>query len=93
MAPRRGAEHHYAGPHLPRLPNTTGLASDDLADPANGEAVPRCLSCGLPDHLDNRLLTGVWQVGTFRCAVRLCERCIRRVCPWDPRIGDPLQAA
>lgn len=83
-------DRNRIGPRFsPKLP--TGY--DDIADPANGEAVPRCYECGTPNGtervLDFTLVLGGRAVGMER----KCERCYIRRNPRDPRDGDPLRAA
>jgi hypothetical protein len=77
-----------AGPRLPSPPRQPD--TDDLSDPAKGEKVPRCLSCGTP----TRPITGTFMPDRgqefagrlFR--YRLCVRCLERANgPQDP---DPL---
>ncbi len=63
---------------------------EDLRDPANGERVPRCLTCGSP----TAPITGSFvpdagqQFAARRFRYRLCLRCIEHANgPQDP---DPL---
>ena len=95
MTRRHGPDHHWSAPG-PRLPNDRRKLNrpsdaEDIADPANGEVVPRCWACSTPNHDHNRLTmfalvfegkaAGVWQ---------LCERCYWRRNP-PPTAVDPLQ--
>jgi hypothetical protein len=63
---------------------------EDLEDPAKGEKVPRCRSCGLPDQQGNRLLPGLWAYIKFTVQYELCERCVRAAIP-DRQALDPIQ--
>ena len=55
------------------------FASEEVADPANGERVPRCGACGHPKPL---YLEGMW--GGLRGRFPLCEACWRHFNPSDP---------
>jgi len=71
MSAKGGPANVNAGPHLP-----FGGPLDDLAaDPANGERVPRCYVCGIPE----RRVFGLFEHGTYRAAIRVCERCLWRL--------------
>lgn len=48
----------------------------DLPDPANGEAVLRCISCGVPDRESNRVYSGMWAHLRFHMDAGLCAACI-----------------
>ena len=50
---------------------------DDLADPANGEDVPRCAVCGVPGTKGNKIIPGRWGYIRWNMDLRLCERCVR----------------
>lgn len=72
-----------------RLPNGTFAPDESAGDPANGEAVPRCRTCGLPGRSTNRLMDFELYLGrTWAGRYRLCERCFNRANP--PPISDPL---
>jgi len=85
--PRRGVEHYRAGPHLPDGPRG---AAHEAGDPALGESVPRCRTCGMPEAA----------VGVHRFRERLeingvtyavCLGCILRS---NPRpIADPMDVS
>lgn len=77
-----------SGPRLPR--RSLPAERDELPDPAEGAAVPRCRVCGMPDRPDNRLLVGTWSLAGYRMQLVLCER---ELPPFDPRAGDPLTVA
>jgi hypothetical protein len=88
MGARFGPENVNSGPHLPSAP-ASGDPSD-IGDPAKGERVPRCLTCGTPV----RPITGSFIPDggqpfagrSFR--YRLCLHCIEHANgPQDP---DPL---
>ncbi len=86
---RRGPENNLSGPRLPVAPRPT--EPDELvADPAKGEAVPRCLTCGAPNTNERLLefalilLPGSRVVGRYR----LCGRCFRHAN--SPPNADPL---
>jgi len=93
MPARQGPHHHFAGAHLAGKIERLTPEHDELADPANGEKVGRCRTCGRPDQPGNRLLAGTWTLATFSVRYALCESCVIAVAPFDPRSGDPLQAA
>lgn len=87
---RTGGQPEWSTPRLPTAPKQ--LDPHDIGDPAHGEKVPRCLTCGTPREL---------MVGTFipdrdqhfagrRFRYRLCASCIQHANgPLDP---DPLDA-
>jgi hypothetical protein len=76
----------------PRLPNGTFAVTDDYSDPANGERVPRCMTCGLPARTGNSLLDfELYLHGRRAGRYRLCERDFNRVNP--PPISDPLDVS
>lgn len=84
----RGPFHNFAGARLPTAP--AKLDPHDIGDPAKGEKVPRCLTCGTP--LD--LMTGTFvpdsgeRYAGRRFRYRLCVHCIEHANgPLDP---DPL---
>lgn len=88
---RRGAQHHWSGPHLPRADarSRTNAPDQELADPANGETVPRCATCGFPDRARSRLMNFELRLRGKRAGrYPLCERCFARVNP--PPLADPL---
>ena len=73
-----------------RLPIAKPAPYEDLRDPALGNTVPRCLTCGMPKDL----VTGTFipdrgnKYAGRRFRYRLCVTCISRVNgPQDP---DPL---
>lgn len=82
-------------PPRPARPAVSGppKSEHDLPDPANGEVVPRCLTCGMPARpkialmeFELLLLPGRRRAGRYR----LCERChgaANGPLPLDP---DPL---
>jgi len=91
MSESRGPFHNFSGPRLPTAPAVN--APDDIGDPAKGEKVPRCLTCGTPA----RPITGsfipdrneLYAGRPFR--YRLCVRCIEHANgPQDP---DPLDVS
>jgi hypothetical protein len=91
MAARPGVDNPLAGPRLPR--NGAYFAPDDIEDPAKGEKVPRCLTCGTP----TQPITGTFipdrsqPYAGRHFRYRLCIRCIEHANgPQDP---DPLYAA
>jgi hypothetical protein len=58
-------------------------------DPALGDKVPRCRTCGSPhDVLELTLVHGGKPVGRYR----LCGACYYAANPIDPQAGDPLAA-
>lgn len=68
---------HYPGRTVPE------------ADPALGNAVPRCRTCGSPkDVLTFSLQLHGKPVGVYR----ICGACYYAANPIDPRAGDPLAA-
>ena len=84
-----------AGRHDPRRrqrPASDGprKSPEELADPARGEKVPRCRSCGLPDQPGNKLIPGMWGYVRFNMPLELCERCVMAFRP-RPDV-DPLTA-
>lgn len=86
---RRGPDHHWNGPRLPTSPASTNKL-DDIGDPARGEKVPRCLTCGVPDLPANRLMEfALFYAGRNAGWYRLCERCWLHANP--PLPVDPLQ--
>lgn len=77
---RRGVDHYRAGAHLPVGPRARAAEDHGPADPAAGELVRRCRSCGMPDRPR-------WRVIDFRLRMKfggvmydviytICERCI-----------------
>lgn len=81
--------HHWSGVRLPSKPRDD--EPDELfADPAEGAAVPRCLTCGAPGNGDRLmtfallLLPGSLPAGVYR----LCGKCHRYANP--PQPADPL---
>jgi|GEM_PF-5252239 len=88
MPARSGAEHHHSGPHLPNSPFTRP-GPEDLTDPAAGEPVKRCLTCGQPDRSGSRLMEfALVYRGKDAGRYRLCERCWMHANP--PPNADPL---
>ena len=86
---RRGPSHHWTGPRLPDGPRDH-LNDEEIADPAEGRKVARCLACGSPQELT------VFQLvlsGKHAGWIRLCSRDYYHANPIDPQFGDPLQAA
>jgi hypothetical protein len=85
----RGDRHHWAGARLPRGPRES-LPDEGLADPAKGERVVRCLTCGTPSgkepilEFELLLMPGRKRAGAYR----LCGRCYRHANP--PPVADPL---
>jgi hypothetical protein len=72
-----------------RLPNGTFTPDDTAGDPADGETVPRCYTCGLPSQAGNGLLDfQLYLRGKRAGAYRLCERCFNR--RNAPPLADPL---
>lgn len=66
----------------------TPSSYEDLRDPALGERVRRCLTCGIPGKLlDFALLLAGRPAGRYR----LCERCWMAANPPDPMATDPLR--
>jgi hypothetical protein len=82
--------HNFAGARLPTSPSPAP-APDDIGDPAKGEKVPRCLTCGTP----TRPITGTFVpdrgqlFGGRRFRYRLCVHCIAHAN--GPQPPDPLQ--
>lgn len=67
---RPGGRPEQYGPHLPV--GFEEVPSDDFADPARGERVPRCRSCGMPGG-------AVYVIGQVRnrdVCIRLCWHCV-----------------
>lgn len=60
------------------------------ADPANGEKVPRCAICGMPEVKGSRIIPGMWGYLRFNMPLNVCERCVIRFAPVDHRSSDPL---
>ena len=59
------------------------------ADPALGEKVPRCRTCGtVNDVIEFTVHLGDKAVGTYR----LCGICYYAANPIDPQAADPLAA-
>ncbi len=77
-----------SGPRLSSGPRPTD-PDELLADPAEGESVPRCGSCGIPGGMEFAL----WRRGKPAGRYRLCDRCWGFANPPDRRATDPLQAA
>lgn len=89
MTERGGPYHNFSGPRLPASPSPSNKP-DDIGDPAKGEKVPRCLTCGSP----TRPITGSFipDLGQpferRRFRYRLCIHCIEHANgPLNP---DPL---
>jgi hypothetical protein len=83
-----GAWNPRSGPHPPSRTRSV-LLDQKLADPANGETVPRCRTCGSPDLSDCHLLDFELYLGGRRAgSYRICERCFWIANP--PEIADPL---
>jgi hypothetical protein len=81
MAGKRGMRWKDPRPRF-TLPPTH--SDEEVADPANGETVPRCGSCGHPGPLE---LVGRW--GGLSGRFPLCEACWRHFNPPDPlRVDD-----
>lgn len=87
MEGRRGLDSNLSGPRLPR---TVPRGPEDIGDPADGEKVARCLTCGSP----TATITGTFvpdrtqQYAGRPFRYRLCLRCIEHANgPQDP---DPL---
>lgn len=69
------------------------LPAGRTRDPAKGEAVPRCLACGVPGSAKSRLFEfGLLLRGTPVGTVLLCEHDYYRQNRPDPQAGDPLRA-
>lgn len=64
-----------------RRPGSVGrkapLSTDyaDLRDPADGERVPRCKACGMPDRPQALLEPGLWMCQRFQMELTLCRHC------------------
>ena len=85
---RPGPWNHRSGPHLPSETHQE-RPERRYADPANGEVVPRCRTCGTPDLADCHLLDfELYFRGKRAGAYRICEGCFWRANP--PEIADPL---
>lgn len=87
MDGRRGLDSNLSGPRLPRK---VVAGPEDIGDPAKGERVARCLTCGSP----TAPITGSFipdrdqQFAGRPFRYRLCLRCIEHANgPQDP---DPL---
>ncbi len=81
-----------SGPRLPSDHSRRLVSDDDIADPAKGERVPRCGSCGLPDQPASRLMDFALFLGGRRAGhYLLCERCWMAQNP--PPRADPLDAS
>ena len=80
MTPRPNA----VGRRTPVRPPT-----DDLRDPARGEAVPRCRICGYPESAGHRLYPGLWSYIRLNLELTLCGKCIEENLP-NRRALDPL---
>lgn len=85
MSEGRGPFHNFAGPRLPTAP--APQVPDDIGDPAKGEKVARCLTCGTPASL----VTGTFtpdkgqRFAGRRFRYRLCLHCIEHANgPQDP---------
>jgi hypothetical protein len=90
MSARTGPANPWSGPRLPSGPDPRDPIHA-TADPANGERVPRCWTCGMPDHPEVHLLDFELRLGGKRAGRWvLCERCF-----WArndlPTMVDPLQ--
>jgi hypothetical protein len=72
-----------------RVDDRSYSAPQGLVDPADGAKVVRCKVCGSTGTAKNRLIPGVWTVGSFSMRVVFCEKEVPRV---DPRAADPLEA-
>ena len=60
---------------------------EDLRDPANGEKVPRCAVCGVPE---TRSIVGPWTGDGRVYRVRVCAHCLGADKQPNP---DPLNVA
>jgi hypothetical protein len=91
MGARQGPENPLSGPRLSRtLRPDTG--HEELGDPANGETVPRCRTCGNPGSQGNALLDfDLLLHGKPAGRYRLCERDWLWANPPGP--VDPLDAS
>jgi hypothetical protein len=85
---RTGGQPDWRGPRLPTAPQPIG--PEDIGDPAKGEKVARCLTCGVP----LQLVTGTFvpdkgeRFAGRRFRYRLCVHCLEHANgPLDP---DPL---
>lgn len=87
---RRGPEHHWSGARLPTAPSLN--KPDDIGDPADGQAVPRCLSCGTPkDLLAGRFIPDDPRRRRVLLRYRLCVHCLEHANgPLPPPDTDPL---
>ena len=69
----------------------TPKPSEDVGpgDPAQGERVPRCRCCGMPERPGAKLYPGMWAYIRFNLEVTLCGKCIEEFLP-DRRALDPM---
>jgi hypothetical protein len=81
----KGWDQSKIGPR-PTVPATP---YEDLRDPANGEPVPRCRTCGVPGGNLYALFLHNRAAGTYR----ICDHCWRDANPPDRQATDPLRAA
>ncbi len=86
-----GAWNPRSGPHHSSTIREE-RPDQSLADPANGESVSRCRTCGLPEDgrelFRFRAVVGIGGVG-YAVVYGVCLDCILRS---DPRpIADPLE--
>lgn len=88
-----GKQGQRWGAQKPRIRPADGPrpATEDLSDPAKGEKVPRCRSCGMPDQPTNHLIPGLWSYIRFSMELALCQRCVVAFAPSDPQEADPMQ--
>lgn len=79
----------------PRLPDRPGPSDDIDRDPAEGAAVPRCLTCGLPRSMTGRFIPDGGPFAGRVLRYRLCLRCLEYangpLVP-SPTVTDPLDA-
>lgn len=69
----------FGGPRLPRPTEPLHNEEEILADPARGESVPRCMTCGTPERDRNRLTVYRLLVdGRIEGGYRLCRDCVFR---------------
>lgn len=78
MGARQGPDNPLSGPRLPRAPQPSDQWHEDIGDPADGEKVARCLTCGTPGP---GLMSGTFvpdhsPFGDRVLRYRLCRRCL-----------------
>lgn len=90
MGARFGPDNPLSGPRLPRDPRPH-YEHGDTGDPAKGEKVARCLTCGEPASTYNRLIDFELHLqGRAVGRYRLCERDFRYANAARSLDPDPL---